>query len=348
MTPQGAPEQRWTALPLPVGTFIGVLIALVAVSGVAIGSWQALQSQREAATSVTHTLEVIRQIDIILAAATDAETGQRGFLLTGEERYLAFHNSVRGAMPGYLQRLRGHGVGQRGPTLAPRVARAADQRKARRPRKHHHAAPEGRPARRRRRRPDRSRPRSNGRDSGDDDGDDGGRAGPARDSPGRLGPRANDHGTGLDRRLAGPARADYRRRGRHVARLPAARVAGLAAFGTGPRLGAPAGRAAPRNPGRERVERRRRLSRRRGRHRLRCRGARALPACRRLWHSRRVGSRRRGRWRRPDRTGGEREPRPARHERARRLPAGDLGPRAGVPGGAPRRPRDASTASCTR
>ena len=106
MTPQGAPEQRWTALPLPVGTFIGVLIALVAVSGVAIGSWQALQSQREAATSVTHTLEVIRQIDIILAAAIDAETGQRGFLLTGEERYLAFYNSVRGAMPGYLQRLR--------------------------------------------------------------------------------------------------------------------------------------------------------------------------------------------------------------------------------------------------
>src|SRR6185437_13828218 len=45
--------------------------------------------------SVAHTYEVLAQINENLLAAEDAETGQRGFVITGEERYL---EPYRGAL----------------------------------------------------------------------------------------------------------------------------------------------------------------------------------------------------------------------------------------------------------
>ncbi len=39
-------------------------------------------------STVRHTTDVLISLDAVLSAVTDGETGQRGFLLTGEERYL--------------------------------------------------------------------------------------------------------------------------------------------------------------------------------------------------------------------------------------------------------------------
>ena len=43
---------------------------------------------RDSVRLVTHTLQVERQFDLARTLLTDAETGQRGFLLTGDESYL--------------------------------------------------------------------------------------------------------------------------------------------------------------------------------------------------------------------------------------------------------------------
>jgi CHASE3 domain sensor protein len=37
---------------------------------------------------VTHTQQVLTQLETTLSTLKDAETGQRGYLITGEERYL--------------------------------------------------------------------------------------------------------------------------------------------------------------------------------------------------------------------------------------------------------------------
>lgn len=46
------------------------------------------------AESVTHTHEVLTVLDDLLSLVRDAETGQRGFILTGDEKYLAPYNSA--------------------------------------------------------------------------------------------------------------------------------------------------------------------------------------------------------------------------------------------------------------
>jgi PAS domain S-box-containing protein len=55
---------------------------------------------------VNHTNEVRVQIERSLAVLVDAETGQRGYLLTGDEGYLAPYDRAVGEMPSILGRLR--------------------------------------------------------------------------------------------------------------------------------------------------------------------------------------------------------------------------------------------------
>lgn len=84
--------QQSTRNLLTVG--IGVLAALLVVNA-AIGYRQieALYGQSE---GVIHTLKVETALDSLLQAVTDAETGQRGYLLTGQKRYLAPYDTAGG------------------------------------------------------------------------------------------------------------------------------------------------------------------------------------------------------------------------------------------------------------
>ena len=43
----------------------------------------------------------------VLSTLKDAETGQRGYLLTGDEQYLAPYTAARSELPGLLKSLRG-------------------------------------------------------------------------------------------------------------------------------------------------------------------------------------------------------------------------------------------------
>ena len=67
----------------------GLLLAAVLV--VALNTWLAFRSIDVLVQSefwVQHTLEVINQVERIMSSAKDAETGNRGFLITGDAAYL--------------------------------------------------------------------------------------------------------------------------------------------------------------------------------------------------------------------------------------------------------------------
>jgi CheY-like chemotaxis protein/signal transduction histidine kinase/CHASE3 domain sensor protein len=95
-----------SSLPLPPKTLIGFLLAVVAVAIIALLSYQSLQATTATATNLTQTIEVLGRLESLLSTLTDAETGQRGFLLTGEESYLAPYTDAKEALPDEIKSIR--------------------------------------------------------------------------------------------------------------------------------------------------------------------------------------------------------------------------------------------------
>ena len=79
----------------------------VATVVVAMNAWLAFRAVDSLLLSqhwVEHTWQVINQVDIIMGLAKDAETGSRGFLITGEEAYLQPYKDARRELPPQLDR----------------------------------------------------------------------------------------------------------------------------------------------------------------------------------------------------------------------------------------------------
>jgi CheY-like chemotaxis protein/signal transduction histidine kinase len=91
---------------LPLGTFAGFMAAFLAAVVVAVVSWRSLGERAVAADRVSQSLQVISQAQALLSTMKDAETGQRGFLLTGTERYLEPYTVAQANLPSALQSLR--------------------------------------------------------------------------------------------------------------------------------------------------------------------------------------------------------------------------------------------------
>jgi CheY-like chemotaxis protein len=91
---------------LPPRTFAGFAAAIVTVLLIAFFGYRSLDSESESAALTTHTLEVMQRVDALLSSLKDAETGQRGYLLTSRESYLEPYNNARASIPGELQELR--------------------------------------------------------------------------------------------------------------------------------------------------------------------------------------------------------------------------------------------------
>jgi len=79
--------------------------ALLLALGVAVALWTFSQIE-EAAGVRAHTYEVINRTDDLMASIKDAETGQRGYLLTGDEAFLEPYRAGRIGIPGALKDLR--------------------------------------------------------------------------------------------------------------------------------------------------------------------------------------------------------------------------------------------------
>src|ERR1700733_4842290 len=95
-----------SSLPLPPKTLIGFLLAVAAVAIIALLSYQSLQSTTVTAANLTQTVDVLGRLESLLSTLKDAETGQRGFLLTGEESYLAPYTDAKDALPDEIKSMR--------------------------------------------------------------------------------------------------------------------------------------------------------------------------------------------------------------------------------------------------
>ncbi len=72
---------------------------------VAFNTWLAVRSINVLLGSeawVQHTLRVINQVELIMSTAKDAETGNRGFLITGDEHYLEPYTRAVKELPGEI------------------------------------------------------------------------------------------------------------------------------------------------------------------------------------------------------------------------------------------------------
>jgi CheY-like chemotaxis protein/CHASE3 domain sensor protein len=93
-------------LPLAPKTLIGFLLAIVAVAAIAVLSYQSLQTASISARNLAQSIEVLAQIEGLLSTLKDAETGQRGFLLTNDESYLEPYALAQAALPTEISRLK--------------------------------------------------------------------------------------------------------------------------------------------------------------------------------------------------------------------------------------------------
>lgn len=96
-TNPATPSRRSLGLdPTVVFSLLGAIAFFVISAAVSWYNVQALRSNNE---RVVHSHEVIVGLSDLLSNIQDAETGQRGFLLTNNERYLDPYNLAVGAIP---------------------------------------------------------------------------------------------------------------------------------------------------------------------------------------------------------------------------------------------------------
>src|SRR5262245_21601637 len=83
-------------LRLTVGARIGLgfAVVLALLLGIGFMSYRGTSRLIETGDAVAHTHEVLAHINKLLVALDEAESSQRGFLLTGDEIYLQSHQGT--------------------------------------------------------------------------------------------------------------------------------------------------------------------------------------------------------------------------------------------------------------
>src|SRR5205814_9989255 len=77
------------------------------LSGViGIVSYLSIVRLNENAARVEHTHEVLSSLELLLAAATDSETAERGYVITGDESYLEPYREAGAVIDGSTRQLR--------------------------------------------------------------------------------------------------------------------------------------------------------------------------------------------------------------------------------------------------
>jgi PAS domain S-box-containing protein len=81
-------------------------LAVLVIVAIQILSFVTIRQTLDNDSLVTHTGTVLSEAQALLTGVVDAETGQRGYLITGEESYLAPYNNALGAIDGHLGQLK--------------------------------------------------------------------------------------------------------------------------------------------------------------------------------------------------------------------------------------------------
>ncbi len=94
--PAAAPSRRNFGMDPLVVLGLGAALVFFAVTGGV--AYLNITMLREDNQKIIHSDAVISALDELLSTAKDAETGQRGFLLTGEPKYLDPYNAAKSAI----------------------------------------------------------------------------------------------------------------------------------------------------------------------------------------------------------------------------------------------------------
>jgi CHASE3 domain sensor protein len=74
----------------------GAILFVIGNVWIALSSVQGLEDSHR---WVDHTWEVIAQVERVISAAKDAETGSRGYLLTGDQKFLEPYRKAKTELP---------------------------------------------------------------------------------------------------------------------------------------------------------------------------------------------------------------------------------------------------------
>ncbi|MBA2556268.1 MAG: CHASE3 domain-containing protein, partial [Chloroflexi bacterium] len=96
---------RWENLRLRAKALLVVGIPVLALLIVTTSAYLAQRQQADAEREAERSLEISRSIQELLTLLVDAETGVRGFLLTGDGEWLAPHEAAVRRLPGALDGL---------------------------------------------------------------------------------------------------------------------------------------------------------------------------------------------------------------------------------------------------
>jgi methyl-accepting chemotaxis protein len=87
-----------------IASSFGLALAVLLVVGAA--SYDSTTKLSSSADWVQHTHQVLTDLDELLSAMKDGETGERGYVITGESRYLEPYNTARDMVDQKLKQLR--------------------------------------------------------------------------------------------------------------------------------------------------------------------------------------------------------------------------------------------------
>src|SRR5690348_4986459 len=95
-------------MKINVGTKLGLGFGLALAILVTIGAvaYRSLHQLTATAGMVSHTHQVLGMLESVLSSMKDAETGQRGYLLVGEDKYLEPYLAARKLIDQQLKDLR--------------------------------------------------------------------------------------------------------------------------------------------------------------------------------------------------------------------------------------------------
>ncbi|HVE45198.1 MAG TPA: ATP-binding protein [Acidimicrobiales bacterium] len=99
------PRRRWTDLSLRGKGLVVMALPLTALLLSSLSFWVTQQKNERASDSVAETLALKTQLQSVLSLVVDAQTGVRGWLITGQDRFLEPYLSARRELPKTMRRL---------------------------------------------------------------------------------------------------------------------------------------------------------------------------------------------------------------------------------------------------
>src|SRR5580692_2677531 len=92
-------------VPVENKIVVGFVATALALGGAGWLSYRAMMDFITSESWVTHTYEVISQLETTLATVTETDTEQRGYLLTGDAKFLKERQAAAARLPGQFDQI---------------------------------------------------------------------------------------------------------------------------------------------------------------------------------------------------------------------------------------------------